>query len=484
MEFSEISELTRVLRSGSYNHEYFDQDFSPCKMINYNFSLEGELVSSPPSSIFMDVDHSLSDDYDEKIEFGPEKTLETSDAELKVEKNENFKNEYYESLHKTSSLALSLNEQNEDKNKGEIPEQNKNLIELTIYLFGTSDTLIVKVPSNVTIDQLLVKVIDTYMKNDINKIKPLPKGPVPEAYQIWMIEEDDLFPDTDFIIEKTIRVIDLDTQKLAFCAISGTSYNKTSLVYENTNLHEGIPLKIYFEETWLIIGAERYLLLKEVLGIIETKFPRLGYMNPNEYDFYIEVDLENTIDKEECIVSMDLPVSSLTTYDLKLYKKIYVDSPIKAESIKKKTNSIEEDVIYDPLIFHMSSSQACVYKEYEVIKINRKGKKQKRILGINQLTLFNMTLAQSKSKLKEKVVANGCHLTKKIVSMFKSITQHPEIPMYCIHDIRQDHQNLSRFYIDYTEAGFKKRKFYETQKSSITAEIIAKVTKLMSLVSL
>ena len=210
-------------------------------------------------------------------------------------------------------------------------------------------------------------------------------------------------------------------------------------------------------------------------------------MNPLEYEFRIEVALDESIEKEECIVDMDLPVTSLSTNELKLYKKVYADTPAEVQSIRKEIPLFreEENVRYDPSRFHMSRAQACAYKEYEVIKINKKNKRQKRILGINQLRLFNMTVAQSKQAVKEKAITESAKkiFKKKFASIFKSVTQHPEIPIANIFNVQQDIKNLCCMYIDYNEFNLKKRKYFETEKSAMTAEIVAKISKLMTLVS-
>ena len=184
---------------------------------------------------------------------------------------------------------------------------------------------------------------------------------------------------------------------------------------------------------------------------------------------------------------MDLPVLSLSTNEFRLYKKVYADTPAEIQSIRKEIPLFreEENVKYDPLRFHMSRAQACAYKEYEVIKINKKNKRQKRILGINQLRVFNMTIAQSKQAVKEKAITESAKkiFKKKLASIFKSVTQHPEIPIANIFSVQQDPKNLCSMYIEYSELNLRKRKYFETEKSAITAEIVAKISKLMTLVS-
>ncbi|OMJ91516.1 hypothetical protein SteCoe_5886 [Stentor coeruleus] len=488
MEFSEITELRRVLKSGSTRREPGFQHSLPEKMIDYDTTLQEQLKFSPPCSIPTELNDSLP----EEIQINPliiiNKSSDIPFKELQVEKEDNFKETYYESIAKTSTLTQSIMEEARiPRDRRRSSDKTNNLIDLTIYFFATTDTMKISVPLTTTIEQLVGRIIATYLKSDQQKTRPLPKGPIVDAYQIWLIDEDSYFPDTDFTLEKTKTVKDLDTDKLAFCAVSGFGYNRSVSILGQSTVLEGMPLKVFYEDTWVIVGVDKKGTLRDTLSAISEKFSKFGYMNPNEFEFRVEVSLEDTIEKEECILDIDFPISSLTGEELRLYKKIYKDTPADIQGIKKDIHILRNDdeVRYDPTRFNMSRAQACAYKEYEVIKVNNKNKKQKRILGINQLRVFNMTVEQAKQAVKEKAVNDGSKklFKTKIASFFKSITQHPEIPIVNIHNVYQDPKNLMCLYIDYTENNIRKRKLYETEKSSISAEIVAKISKLMTLVN-
>ena len=133
---------------------------------------------------------------------------------------------------------------------------------------------------------------------------------------------------------------------------------------------------------------------------------------------------------------------------------------------------------------YISVAQACAYKEYEVIHVNKKNKKQKRILGINQLRIFNMTVAQSKKAVKERVGAEEKGVfSKKIASIFKKTSKRPEILIASIQNVQLDTNNPSNFFINYTENSMGKLKVFETEKPLVAIEIVAKISKLMTLVS-
>ena len=185
MEFSEINELRRVLKMSTYSKDLGFQNSLPEKMIDYDLSLQEELRLSPPCSIPNELGSSLPDEF-------LEKPMEVKDinegfpiAELEVKKLDNFKENYYESIAKVSTLTQSImDESNIKKGKRRSSERLGNILNLTIYLFGTMDTLKLTVPFTTTIEQLITRIIALYIKSDKQKTKPLPKGPIAEAYQI------------------------------------------------------------------------------------------------------------------------------------------------------------------------------------------------------------------------------------------------------------------------------------------------------------
>lgn len=479
MELSEYTELERVLKRSNYKYPSIHSLYHE-KMIDYDHSMQEFFENSPPCLIPIEIISSLPDDPPEAIISIQAPKADLFESEIHVEREDNYKETYYESVAKTSTLTQSIM-QDSKQSMRKSSEKPGNLIELTIYLFGTMDTIKVSIGINATIEQLISKVISVYMKNDMNKVKPLPKGPFVDGYQIWMIDEETCFPDTDITLDKNKMVRDLDTENLAFCAISGFRGVK---VTNKATMVEGTSLFIQFNEKRVHFGAEPNLFLQDVLKILEKKF-NVGYMNPSEYEFKIELELEDSIEKEECIVGMEMQICDLRTNDLKLYKKVYADMPAEVQTIKKEIPMSREDgeVRFDPSRTFLSRAQACLYKEYEVIKWNNKGKKQKRILGIDQQRVHNMTPEQARQLVKGKALKETDKklFRKKLVSMFKAVTQHPEILVSNILNVDQDPKVLNSFSIEYTENNIRKKKIYETEKSSTSAEIVAKITMIMAL---
>lgn len=60
----------------------------------------------------------------------------------------------------------------------------------------------------------------------------------------------------------------------------------------------------------------------------------------------------------------------------------------------------DESIKYDANNFGMTRANAVTYKDYNVTKINKRGKRQSRVLGIDRLSVHNMTVKQAQRKNK------------------------------------------------------------------------------------
>lgn len=440
-------------------------------MMNSGLDLDTNLSLSPTD--FRSEDFSTGPSYAVEIiepEKKEEKKPEPDSVVIQVVKDENFRESYAQSLCKTSILTESL--------KNSLFSKPQVGFTVVVSLFGTQDKLKISIPKKTTVDQLIYRVISAYSRDERFKSKPLPCGPVAEAYEIRIVE------DADMVIEKSMKVKDLDTDDLSF--IVNYSYSDSQKIPISVIGHEkGRTIKIYYEKNCNIVKISEE---STVMNLLEILAVRYGYLSPDEYEFKVIIALED-LSQQECDISIDLQIKFLVTDELKLYKKVYVDTPTfiekKVEKIIPIKREEEEDVSYNSSRQPMSFAQAIVYKEYEVIKTNTRGKRQKRILGISQFRLSNMTVEQAKkAKIKEKALEKSEKniLKNKILSWYESKAHHPEIPISSVHSVEQDSKNLKIFYIDYTEGKKRKKRLYETEKSSITVEIISKLKILTSLV--
>ena len=482
MEFSEAYELNELLRFSpehrSRKQPLFDTKRNAISlletMMNCGFDLEEKFINSPQE--FMPQEFKYHTEYTtepmEPIK-SEEKPQDPGPVVIQVTRDDNYRETYAQSLYKVSILTESL--------KTDITVKQPQGMSMLIYLFSTNDCIKINIPKKATVEQVIPRIIKSYLKDDKFKLKPLPFGPVAEAYEIRILDEMSFLPKLDYMLDPTSRIKDLYVNCLGFIVKKGYSdSSKVIIPMIKDESGNGKPIKVYYEKSCNVVQISEESTVKKLLEKLSLRY---GYLNPDEFEFKVAVQVEE-LNEQECDISMDLKVSSLTTDELKLYRKIYADTPTMIETNKKEVPLLKEidDVIYDRSRFNMTRAQASAYKEYEVIKTNAKGKRQKRILGINQLMLYNMTVKQAKDKLiKEKKTERGI-MMQKFMSMLRPVTQHSQIPISQVHCVEQDLKNHSCLYIEYTEGGTKKRKLYETEKSSIAVEIISKIDKLISLV--
>ena len=476
MEFSEAHELNELLKLSPVTRSRQSSSKTAASllesMMNSGLDIESARSLSPEefhsreysTGLFAPADHQEPEIKDE-----PQKDQDP--IALHVVRDENFRESYQQSLCKVSSLTESL--------RNSLFERPEVGLKLMVYLFGGKEKLRITVPKKTTVEQLVPRIISAYARDERFKSTPLPCGPVAEAYEIRMVD------DTDMMIEKSMKVKDLDVDALTFIVNPQfVEAHKSPITILGDPA--GKVIKVYYEKQCNLVRIRSEALVRHLLEKLQEKY---GYLSPDEFEFKVVIALED-LTQQECDISLDLPVKFLVTDELKLYKKVYVDTPTfiekKIEKIIPIKREEEEEVSYNSSRQPMSFAQAIAYKEYEVIKTNTRGKRQKRILGISQFRLANMTVEQSrKAKIKEKALEKSEKniLKNKILSWYESKAHHPEIPMTSVHSVEQDSKNLKVFYIDYTEGKTRKKRAYETEKSSITVEVISKLKILTSLVS-
>lgn len=477
MEFSEAFELNDLLKVSPGTRSLQSSKKTAASllesMMNSGLDIDASRSLSP--------DEFRAEDYSTGPSFAPdipeqekkvEQKPELDSVVIQVIKDDNFIESYTQSLCKTSNLTESLKDSLFSK-----PQVGYSIV---VYLFGTQDKLKISIPKKTTVEQLIFRVISAYTRDERFKNKPLPCGPVAEAYELRLVD------DAEMVIEKSMKVKDLDADDLNF--IVNYSYSESQKIpISIIGDEKGKVIKVYYEKNCNLVKISEESTVFNLLGMLGVRY---GYLSPDEYEFKVVISLED-LSQQECDISIDLQIKFLVTDELKLYRKVYVDTPTFIEKKQDKFIPIkreeEEDVSYNSSRQPMSFAQAIAYKEYEVIKTNTRGKRQKRILGISQFRLSNMTVEQAKkAKIKEKALEKSEKniLKNKILSWYESKAHHPEIPISSVHSVEQDPKNLKIFYIDYTEGKKRKKRLYETEKSSITVEIISKLKILTSLVIL
>lgn len=501
MEFSEPFELQSILKIDCVpSKNIFASALPLCsdqveRMINLTKSIEDCLNYSPSSSVPSIIirsealeppsppqRHDPNPEYQENPRrHSAAHPNNAHQSDIEVTRDESFMESYAQSIQLMSTLTRSL------KNDDGFMGPSSDMAELKIFLFKTSDFLRVYVQKTNTVEQLISKVLNQYTKSGYNNSRPLNNGTKPDGYEIWLVEDDGYLPDTDFIVERSMIIADLAVDSLALCEVEDYQIEIVSSagpLRRISQISNGIALKVNFEENWTIVSVSPMCKLSDLLTILEKKFQDIGYLNPEDYEFRIEVTLEEDFMQEECIVDMNLTIDSVGTTQLRLCKKTYADAPVEtAPPVKPRRETLykeDEEVKYDPTRFNLTRAQACAYKEFEVIKVNHRNKRQRRILGIDQLCLYNLTKAQAQQALRQREGKAKNVMRNKLEGLFRNITHHPEIPISNVLAVQQM-KDLKTFTIDYSEDGARKSKLYETDNSQTAAEIVAKISKLMML---
>ena len=180
MEFSEAYELDEMLKysPGSRKSSNFDKKsaFSLLEtMMNYGLDIDDSWVDSD----FMPTEFSKKAEFATEVSESvivEEKQQEPGPVVLQVLRDDNFKETYQQSLCKGSNLTQSL--------KNDIAQKQPVGRKLTVYLFATQEKLSIMIPKKATVQQVILRVISAYIKDERFRDKPIPCGPIAEAYEI------------------------------------------------------------------------------------------------------------------------------------------------------------------------------------------------------------------------------------------------------------------------------------------------------------
>mmetsp|Transcript_4893 Transcript_4893/g.4146 ORF Transcript_4893/g.4146 Transcript_4893/m.4146 type:complete len:237 (+) Transcript_4893:168-878(+) len=179
-----------------------------------------------------------------------------------------------------------------------------------------------------------------------------------------------------------------------------------------------------------------------------------------------------TYSREE-IMSCSLKMGSVSNFDLDRNSTIdYADTSISESSesfnndlIISRSSTIDKERLTKDFLFNELSAKKL--QEWHIIKINNKGKKQNRILGIDAYYVYNDKVSNRKKSKKYKFIKK----------MFKSNdAKRTSRPLDSIQYIqRVDYKTLI---IKFKEEGKDKNITYECPAIDICSEILAKLKYL------
>jgi len=162
-------------------------------------------------------------------------------------------------------------------------------------------------------------------------------------------------------------------------------------------------------------------------------------------------------------------VAKLTMDHLLLLRKVKssgISSAIAAEA-KDRDNNPQHT-------FMFTKETAMAYSEYKVIKTNTRGKKQKRILGIDATNIYNM---HEKSTTKSKIIGRRSSFEKAGAA---GGVAHPFRPISTVVQCEVMQEDPQSFKIVFRDPATNSLKMlqYQTETKMECAEIVAKIEYL------
>lgn len=307
MEFSEDFELKRLSKSRGHLGEN-----SPSTKIFKNHGHTRSLFTRT------EPDEKLSDYLSSEKHLPSSLSKEDIDIDLVIEKDTSYLQE--ETKNKRSSLTILL-QQTEDKSN---PSPLKNL-NLTIYFFRTLNKIQISVPKEIIAIDLIAKSLLTYEKTNYPR---LPHGLDSQGYDLWIADEENCLPDTDYTIYEHTFISSLRVK--TFCVVEKPGFrssifnsnNGSKIVIKNSKPGT-VHTKFFFENSSAVIAVKPDDTLEKVLVLLWKKFYIFGDLSKDMFEFRVFVkEIGN-----ECAVDMGLMIKELPQVDIRLYRKVLADTP-------------------------------------------------------------------------------------------------------------------------------------------------------------
>ena len=342
-------------------------------------------------------------------------------------------------------------------------------IKINVYLFFSSAFIEIDINSNDTVYTLKQAVIAHILEKktfDLNY-------PLPEAFEVRVIDDDNNKPDMDLLpLEDKLNIFHSKYTSLAF--VDKKNYKPSTQAKQNKILgtvkgEEKLHLKIYFNKeikgnTSKILAMKRDETIRDVMVYLSNR-SLLKYKNIDLYYFIPHSDKFEDIDNA---INMETPLVSLQSHELNLCFKKFPDVPdsnIKNDDMKDDNEDLKEDENGREYIFNDTS--AGKYQEFEVVKVNKYKSKQERILGIDMYYIYNK---------KPKQKSHG---------LLKKIFKETKNPMKQIKDLQSceiiGNRKLCIQMINLKKNEGVKKIIYEVKNNNVRNEIVAKLKFLIKL---
>ncbi|KRX05532.1 hypothetical protein PPERSA_12710 [Pseudocohnilembus persalinus] len=285
---------------------------------------------------------------------------------------------------------------------------NPNMRKIKVFLLGTPKFLNVFVLRTIKIKELIDIIIQEYKDNKDLDQNLLKYPEYPQAYELRILDDGDGYepdlsipPNSDLntnisVLEDTVVFM----QNESFQSPNRSSVAQSFIPQEFEKIEMSKKTQIFQVE--IIDDNFKSMIAAQQNDTIEDIFKQLQKKNPKiSSKSYIPKAYDKNNQLQELDVSY--PVNLLTNNTIQLHRRNFADNPIEdigqcqsfvqgliQEQISNTYNnhgSFEQSDNQGPL----NIIQASKYEEFPVIKINKRGKRQDRTLGINQYKIFNMS---------------------------------------------------------------------------------------------
>lgn len=372
--------------------------------------------------------------------------------------------------------------------------------EVQLRIFGDpipGDPLDILVPERATIAQVITVALNEYMR--LNNMEMLFLESV--DFELLMAEDDGFLDDE---MPKLVRTQIIGDVAWEFFSLR--KYDKPQdLSARGTGAEQKAPmmLRIFLpsethgqkgQNRSILIRAEPETLLSELMQIV-CKKPTVQ-LDPAKHVFKRDADDEKELNiSSPCeAAEHDLTTNESGQRQLWLAARVYEDAP-RQQGLRPGSRSVDQEpetnvASETDIIF--SDVTAARYKEYNVVKINKRGVKQERVLGIDRERFYNIARSGSSDETAEKA-GGGSTLRDwglKTVGL-RSATGGTKHPFHHIRDIDsvsrprdQDGKETCSFccvFKDPLEESRRKEYQYEAASNYEAAEIVAKINHLIQL---
>eukprot|EP00743_Colponemidia_sp_Colp-15_P003261 GILK01003523.1.p1 GENE.GILK01003523.1~~GILK01003523.1.p1 ORF type:complete len:597 (+),score=59.64 GILK01003523.1:134-1924(+) len=429
----------------------------------------------------------------------------------------------------------------EASNLSSLPGQTPDgsMISLTIHCPKCSKPLSVKVPGNHTVEEVIKIIIRAYVSE--RRAPPLSFPGNAAAYELRLVEEDDGTPDLDWPpLERSRPISKFGLESVALCEVEAVSPSKQAadaakddardtsrdsqrltghrssrsrlnaindIVNENRaraasdGRKQLTALRIHLPDnhsTVLLVDGNKPLM--ELLPLLAKK-RNVPNFDTQRYRFRLpQTETAHagrhglSADFREDYLDFDMLVDQLKTDEIVLCQRKFADMP-KLEvtneagttaSLYGRTESSTVAVAQsthmrpDPSSFLFNDATASMYKEFEVVKTNNRGKKQHRILGIDRLKIYTR-VHRPRSRTEENETSRSPVSNLLRWTSGSKMTRHPETPISEVMEVTMEDRPTG-FVIRYQNPDGSEARVQEYDASNPTecAEIVARIRYLKS----